>query len=99
MVSKIVNQVCKIRHLQSFKEDGKEVIPVENEEEASYLSENYGIWDGIYDVKGSLTKLQDALDAGRGQQDRFRELGSLSEKECELGWGIKMRLCELDVHK
>jgi hypothetical protein len=29
----------------------------------------------------------------------YRELSSLSEKKCELGWGIKMRLCKLEVHE
>jgi hypothetical protein len=38
----IVNQVCKIRHLQSFKGNGMDIVPVENEEEANYLSENMG---------------------------------------------------------
>jgi hypothetical protein len=57
VVSKIVNQVCKMRHLHSFKEDGMEVIPVESKEEGDYLSENYGILNIVYDIKGSLTKL------------------------------------------
>ena len=34
VVSKIVNQVCKIKHLHVFKQDGMEIIPVESEEEA-----------------------------------------------------------------
>ncbi|KAH0562443.1 hypothetical protein GP486_002868 [Trichoglossum hirsutum] len=38
-MSKIVNQVCKMQHLQSFEEGRIEIIPVENEEEGDYLSE------------------------------------------------------------
>ena len=76
-----------------------EVTPVENEEEGVYLSEKYGMRNSVYDIKGSLTKPQGSLEAGQGQQDRFRGLSSLSEKECELGWGIKIRLCRLSVHK
>jgi hypothetical protein len=74
-----------MRHLHSFKEDGMEVIPVESKEEGDYLSENYGIRNIVYDIKGSLTKLQGSLEAGQGQLDRIHELSSLSEKEFELG--------------
>jgi hypothetical protein len=48
---------------------------VENEEEADYLREKYGIRNGVYDMRGSLTKLQGSLEAGAGQQGRYRELG------------------------
>jgi hypothetical protein len=99
VVSKIVNQVCKMKHLQSFKDDGMEIIPVDNEEEANYLRGEYGIRNGVYDIRGSLTKLQGSLEAGAGQQGKYRELSDRSEKECELGWGIKMRLCKIGVHE
>jgi hypothetical protein len=38
VVSKIVNQACKVKHLQMFKQDGMEIIPVESKEEADCLS-------------------------------------------------------------
>jgi hypothetical protein len=76
-----------------------DIIPVENEEEANYLSEKYGVRNSVYDIKGTLTKLQGSLEAGQGQRDRSCEPGRLSEKECELGWGIKMRLCRVNVHE
>jgi hypothetical protein len=59
-----MNQVCKMKHLQSFKEDGMNIILVKNEEEADYLSKEYGIMKVVYDISGSLTKLQISLEAG-----------------------------------
>jgi hypothetical protein len=73
-----------MKHLQSFKDNGMEIIPVNNEEEANYLKEEYGIRNGVYDIKNSLTKLQSSLKAGAGQQGKYRELNDRSEKECEL---------------
>jgi hypothetical protein len=66
-----------------------EIIPAENKEEAVYLSEKYGMRNSVYDIKGSLTKLQSSLEAGAGQQGRYRELSSQSEKECEIGWVLR----------
>ena len=95
VVAKIMNQVCKMKHLQSFKEDGMEINPVKNEEEADYLSKKYGITKGVYDIGGSLTKLQISLEAGAEQQQRYGERSGLSKKECELGWDTKMLLFKL----
>ena len=71
-----------------------EIIPVEREEEAHYLSRRYGIGNVVYDIGGSLTKLQSSLEAGTRNQGGCRELRQ-SERECELKWGIKIRLCKL----
>jgi hypothetical protein len=49
----------------------------------------------VYDIGGSLTKLQISLEAGAEQQQRYDERSGLSKKECELGWGTKMFLFKL----
>jgi hypothetical protein len=40
------------------------IILVKNEEEANYLSKEYGIMKVVYDISGSLTKLQISLEVG-----------------------------------
>jgi hypothetical protein len=62
-----------------------DIILVKNEEEADYLSKEYGIMKVVYDIGGSLTKLQISLEAGAEQQQRYDERSGLSKKECELG--------------
>ncbi len=94
MVNKIVNQVCKMKHLQIFKQDGIEVIPVGSEEEADYLSEQYGMRNVVYDIGGGLTNLQRSLEAGVANHGKYRNLGSPYEKECMLRRGIGIRLCK-----
>ena len=94
-----MNQAGKIKHLQAFKQDRMEVVPVESKEEADYLSEGFGMSNVIYDVGGSLTKLQGSLDAGAGKQGRYRELSGPSEKSWVLRWDIKIRLCKLGLQE
>jgi hypothetical protein len=44
------------------------IILVKNEEEADYLSKEYGIMKVVYDINNSLTKLQISLKIGAEQQ-------------------------------
>jgi hypothetical protein len=53
-----------MKHLQSFKKDGINIILVKNEEEANYLFKEYRIMKVVYDISSSLTKLQISLKAG-----------------------------------
>ena len=73
-----------MKHLQSFKKDEMKIISVVNEEEANYLSKEYRIIKGVYDIGDSLIKLQGSLETETEQQERYCELSSLFEKECEL---------------
>jgi hypothetical protein len=60
------------------------IILIKNEEEADYLSKEYEIMKVVYDIGGSLTKLQISLKAGAEQQQRYNKCSDLSKKECEL---------------
>jgi hypothetical protein len=59
-----MNQVYKMKHLQSFKKDGMNIILVKNKEKANYLSKEYRIMKVVYNISGSLIKLQISLKAG-----------------------------------
>ena len=71
-----------------------ETIPIKNEERLTISPKKYGITKDVYDIGGSLTKLQISFEA-EAEQQRYSERSGLSKKECELGWGIKMLLFKL----
>lgn len=86
-----------MKHIQMFKQEGKEIVPVESEEEGEYLSRVCGPSNVIYDVGGNLTKLQDSLVKGLSGYDKD-EIDESFEKKSELKWGITLRLGRLCPH-
>lgn len=99
VVTEAVKYVGKMKDLQLFKKHGFEIVPVASKEEADRLSERDGKGRVVYDIGGSLTKLQGSLKARDGDKRRYYKLAGAGERESELGWGIKIRLSKLGLHK
>ena len=94
VMGKIVKQACKIKHLQMFKQDGMEIVPVDSKDEADYVSKSYGTAKVVYDIGGGLTKLQESLAAGPGSHAGNHDFGGSPKREYELRWGVKIRLLQ-----
>ncbi|KAH8700022.1 hypothetical protein GQ44DRAFT_778953 [Phaeosphaeriaceae sp. PMI808] len=99
VVGRIVSQVYMMKQLQSLKQNGKDIVPIERKEDGHYLSRVYGGRHVFYDVGGSLTQLQHSMEAGPGHQGRYDESGDRPAKECGLKWGVNIRIRKLALRE